>query len=88
MDFHENCIEWVTGDKQATLSITNPKHVNLLRRFIEKGEKEIEIVAENPDGSICAHIPVSWISIRKPVKLNLTAEQREERRRRFRENVG
>ena len=45
--------------------------------------EECEIVAENPDGSLCAHIPVAWIKI-NPAK-QLSEEQRREIAERLRQ---
>lgn len=61
MDTTENSIEWYTGQKTATVSLTQRKHINRIHRMAEKHAELVEIVAENPDGSIVAHIPLSAI---------------------------
>lgn len=54
-DIKENAIEWYTGSKTATVTFTQKKFINRIRRLQNAGE-HVEIVAENADGSITAHI--------------------------------
>ena len=63
----ENNIEWYTGDNTVTLSFSQKRFVNKIKKYSDK-YPEIEIVAENEDGSICAHIPLSWIKMSPPRK--------------------
>lgn len=78
----ENVIEWITGDNRVTLSLTQRKYINKIKK-LAANNSEVEIVAENADGSICAHLPLSYIKISKPASRNLTDEQREVLRNRF-----
>lgn len=64
-ELQENNVEWYTGDKVATLSFSQRRHVSKIMKYAES-HPEVEIVAKNEDGSICAHIPVSWIKISPP----------------------
>jgi predicted N-acetyltransferase YhbS len=52
-----------------------------VRKLAEKYPDEVQIVAENEDGSIVAHIPVSYLKISRG-KQDLTEEQREDKRNR------
>lgn len=61
-DIKENVIEWYTGSKTATVTFTQQKFINRIRRLQNAGE-HVEIVAENADGSITAHIPLSAIHL-------------------------
>jgi len=61
----ENSIEWYTGNKTVTLSLTSRKHMTKVKRAAEKHPEEVEVY-ENPDGSICAHVPLSYIKISPP----------------------
>ena len=65
IDLSENNIEWYTGDKTVTLSFSQKKYVNKIKKYAEKNS-DVKIMAENEDGSICAHIPLSWIKISPP----------------------
>lgn len=60
---NENCIEWCRGKGQATLTLTQRKTITRVEKLAVSWPDECEIVARNPDGSISAHIPVSWIRI-------------------------
>ena len=59
----ENLIEWMTGCKAATVTFSQKKFVNRIKRMAEKHPELVDIVAENEDGSITAHIPVSAIHL-------------------------
>lgn len=62
-DLKENNTEWYTGSKAATVSFTQKKYVNRIKRLAEKYPSCVEIVAENPDGSITAHIPTRAVHV-------------------------
>ncbi len=83
-ELQENNIEWYTGNVMATASFTQKKWVNRLKRYAEEHD-DVEITAENSDGSVCAHIPVSWIKISPPRKgRKYTEEEKAEIAERFR----
>ena len=42
---------------------------------MEEYPNDIELIAENQDGSILVHLPAAWLKIRPKKKINLTAEQ-------------
>lgn len=65
----ENVIEFETGCKTATLSLTSRKHITKVKRAAEKHPEEVWI-HENPDGSICAHVPISYIKISPPRQIS------------------
>ena len=73
----ENAIEFITNEKRATVTFTQGRYKTRIRELAEKFPEECEIVAENADGSMCAHIPVAWVKIKPPMQL--TEEQREAR---------
>lgn len=59
----ENLIEWMTGSKIATVTFSQKKFVNRIKRMAEKHPETVDIVAENEDGSITAHIPVKALHL-------------------------
>ena len=79
---NENCIDWLTGDTVISLSITQERIRNRLSKLAAEHPGEVDLV-KNRDGSIYAHIPLSWLWIRPPVRQDLTDEQREQRRERL-----
>lgn len=55
-ELRENHIEWYSGADTMTLSLTQAKYINRVRRMLEKYPEMGSILAENQDGSILAHI--------------------------------
>lgn len=81
---NENVIEWLKEDSIATLTLSQRRMITRVKRLSETHPEECEIVAQNKDGSICAHVPVSWIRIKPPK--HLTEEQRQDAAKRLRRN--
>ncbi len=80
----ENVIEWLRDEKRATLSLSQRRTISRVKRLAEQYPEECQVVAENPDGSICAYVPVSWIKI-SPLKK--VSEEHRERSRRLMNNL-
>ena len=59
----ENLIEWMTGSKTATVTFSQKKYVNRIKRLAEKHPESVIIEAENEDGSITAHIPIKAVHL-------------------------
>ena len=55
-ELRENHIEWYSGADTMTLSLTQAKYINRVRGMVEKYPEIGSILAENPDGSVLAHI--------------------------------
>lgn len=71
----ENAIEFIRDEKMATVTFTQGRYKTRIRKLAKSHPEECQIIAENQDGSLCAHIPVEWIRI-NPSK-ELTDEERE-----------
>jgi len=67
---NENCIEWLTGQKTATYTLSQTKYVNRAKKFAEEYPDEVQIMAENPDGSVVLHFPLSWLKFSPPRKMS------------------
>jgi hypothetical protein len=74
-DFRENVIEFVLNSDVATCTFYQQRYVSRIKELAKKKPDKCKITAENSDGSIVAHIPVSWIRI-NPEK-ELSDEQRQ-----------
>lgn len=72
----ESVIEFIKGSEIATVSFPHGKFKSRIKKLAEAHPDECQIIAENEDGSLCAHIPVKWIRI-NPTK-RMTDEQRRE----------
>lgn len=73
-EFHENAIEFFSEDSTATLSLHKKRFVNKIKKLKKSRPDEVDYV-ENLDGTICVHVPVSWIKISAP--RILSSEERE-----------
>lgn len=81
----ENVIEWQKDGKTATLTLSQRRTITKVKKLAGTRPAECQIIVGNKDGSICAHIPTSWIRINPGMEL--TREQKEEKATRFRKNV-
>lgn len=83
----ENNIEWLNGQNRVTVSFSQGKFINKVKKLAES-HPEVEIVAENTDGSITAHLPLKYIKISAPRQMS--EEQKavaKERLRQFRGEI-
>lgn len=84
-DFKGFSINWIKGEKIASVvAPSGTAMCNALKRYAEERPEDVTIRATNPDGSILAHVPAAWVSIRPPKQMNLTNEQRAERAEKMR----
>ena len=81
---NENVIEFMTNDTRATLSFSQGRYKSVIRKLAEKHPEDCRIIADNKDGSICAHVPVSWLRISPPRQY--TEEQRQQMGERLKQN--
>ncbi|MBD5521217.1 MAG: hypothetical protein HDR03_08370 [Lachnospiraceae bacterium] len=77
----ENVIEFTKDSKRASVTFCQGRYKSRIKKLAADRPEECQIVAENTDGSLCAHIPVAWIKI-NPTK-QLSEEQRKEIAERF-----
>ena len=62
----ENAIEFIKDEKRATVTFSQGRYKSRIRKLAADHPEECRIIAENRDGSLCAHIPVSWVKISPP----------------------
>lgn len=77
----ENVIEFTKDSERASVTFCQGRYKSRIKKLAADRPEECQIVAENTDGSLCAHIPVAWIKI-NPTK-QLSEEQRKEIAKRF-----
>lgn len=79
MENTENMIEFISGTRTATVTFTNQKHINRIKKIYEERKDDFKYFIENPDGSICAKLPLKWIKINAGSKERriMTEEQKE-----------
>lgn len=80
-------IEFISGTRTATVTFTNKKHINRIKSIYKERKDEFKYFVENPDGSICAKIPLKWLKINPGSKEKrvMTEEQKEAARARLAE---
>ena len=83
---NENAVEFLTGEKTCTVSFTNQKFCNRIKKFYEKHPDRFETYVVNPDGSVYATIPLKWLKISVPKGENMTDEDRKKIADRFRKS--
>ena len=79
MENTENMVEFISGTKTATVTFTNQKHINRIKKIYEERKDDFKYFKENTDGSVCAKIPLKWIKINAGSKTGrvMTEEQKE-----------
>lgn len=70
---NENALEWITGDKTATVTLSQKRLIFRVEKLAQEHPEEVQIVHRNRT-SIVAHIPAAYIKLNPP--LNLSEEQR------------
>lgn len=79
----ENVIEWLDGDNTISVTLYQKRLVNKVRRLANT-DNRVQILAENNDGSIFAHLPLEMLKLTQKHKSNITDERREELAERMR----
>lgn len=79
--YAENGIEWEKDSEKATLSLSQRRTISRVKKLAKKYPNDVQILAENADGSLYAHVPVKWIKISPPKEM--TEEQIEQARKNF-----
>ncbi len=59
----ENVIEFTKDIERASVIFCQGRYKSWIKKLAADRPEECQIVAENTDGSMCAHIPVAWIRI-------------------------
>ena len=63
MENTENMIEFLAGVRTATVTFTNQKHINKIKKIYAERSSEFGYFVVNDDGSVCAKIPLKWVKL-------------------------
>ena len=87
MENSENMIEFISGSRTVTVTLTNRKHINRIKKLYEERKEDFKYLYENEDGSICAKLPLKWLKFNAGSKEGrvMTEEQKEAARIRLSE---
>ena len=82
----EACIEydlnWIKGRDYVEVTFpSSTKEKNLLKAMAAEGVPGVVITAENRDGSIVGHVPLSCVLFRRPPRFGDISDEERERRR-------
>jgi len=64
----ENVIEWLEGQETATVTYSS-RYKGRIKRLADRYPEEVKVIADNSDNTIMAHVPLSWVNIRRPRKI-------------------
>lgn len=59
--FSENAIEWLSGERKATVTFSQKKWIGVLHELTKN--PKCEVIAINTDGSITARVPIEWLRL-------------------------
>lgn len=77
---NENAIEWLDSRDKATVTLHGGRLKNRVMKLAEDYPDEIEVRREPGEngGFLVAKIPVKWVKLTPPRRLELTDERKEE----------
>lgn len=81
MELTENVIEFISGTHTVTVTFSNRPHITKLKKLYLQHPEDFLYFVENPDGSICAKLPLKWLKISYPKQIS--DEQRQNASERF-----
>lgn len=75
-EIKETAVSYCVGDSYVSVYTSENKYCNKIKSYKEKYPEEIDIIAENDDGSMLAEFPIKWFKFpRHPKKMS--DEQKE-----------
>lgn len=76
-EIRETVYEHEHGRDTFTITAAERWSINMVRKLKEKRPDEVQIVAENPDGTLLARMPYSWMRVCPKRKVNISDEERD-----------
>ncbi len=76
-DIRENVIEWITGDPYMTMTLTDRRLINKVRKLADELHDSRCVPIENADGSVFTHLPLSALKLIKKRTVELSDEQKK-----------
>lgn len=76
-ELNENVIEWLDGDETIAVTLHQKRFVNRVQN-LAKHDKNVEILERNKDGSIFAHLPLSYLKLAPKRRNNISVERKAE----------
>ena len=78
-NFNETACDYLSCDKYATFCSSETKWINKILKLAEEypDQVEIQVLPEDNQGMILAHVPKNWFKLNPTRKRNMTEEQRQ-----------
>lgn len=80
---YENAIEWLDGQKTATVTVHSQKQKTALLRLAKAHPDKVTIKVHphepGQDGTMIVHLPVGWIQFKAPKELSEKQLERSKR---------
>ena len=77
MENQENMVEFISGSRFVTVTLTNRKHINRVMKLYEERKDEFKYLYVNKDNSICAKFPLKWLKFNAGALPGTTRTKRE-----------
>lgn len=79
-DVKENAIEWLSGQDLVTVTAYRGRIQNRILKLAETYPEEtwVKIPPEQNNGFMVAQIPLAWVKIGPPKRMEMTEERRAE----------
>lgn len=73
----ETVYEHIDGNNTFTVTAAERWSIGMIRKLAEQYPNDVEVVCENSDGSLLAHVPSTWMRIRPKRHRDISDEQRK-----------
>jgi len=74
----DNSIDWERGQDMATCTFTMKRFITKIEKLAEKYPDDVKIIHRNEDGTVVAHMPISYIHLSN-AKKNLSDDENDSR---------
>jgi len=62
-DVKETVYEHISGSDTVTITAAERWSITMIKNLKKRFPEQVEIICENADGSLLAHIPLDWMRI-------------------------
>lgn len=87
-ELKENCIEWLNGQETISVTLSQGRYITKVRNLAKKYPDLVQILKENEDGSIFAHLPLKALKLNIIPPKELSEEEKEKARERLQKARG
>ena len=74
-DIIETVVSFTKGDDKIEVCTAMKKYINQILKFKEQYPDDVDIIAQNKDGSVYARVPLSWFRFVRPKAVRKEKEE-------------